>query len=68
LACNLHSLNYPTAMSLGMASAHLSTSGGFLFSMQGCAGGGDSTLRSYSSRTFSIITTADLIFRNGFEG
>lgn len=66
-SCNLHSLNYPSAMSLAMASGRLTTNG-FIFSMLGCAGAGDTTLRQYSSRTFAIVTTADLIFRDGFGG
>jgi len=67
ISCNEHSLNYSSLMSLGKVSGHLSTGGGFIFSMQGCAGAGDTTLRAYSSRSFSIVTTADLIFRSGFD-
>ncbi len=65
-SCNLISLNYPTPMSLGALSTHLTVAGAFLFSMQGCDGAGDTTLRQYSSRRLTIVTTTDLIFRDDF--
>jgi hypothetical protein len=68
VSCPLVTINYPSLMALGKPSGHVSTAGTFLFSMQGCDGAGDTTLRHYLSRTISIVTTADLIFRNGFGG
>jgi hypothetical protein len=67
ISCPLHTLNYPTLMALGQASGHVSIADTFLFSMQGCAGAGDTTLRHYMSRSIVIVTSTDLVFRDGFD-
>jgi len=55
-ACNYSSAWYPSFMSPDVLSAHLSTNGGYVFSMQGCPGAGDPNLRRYSSRALVIAT------------